>query len=222
MLTRRRKTGTRSGMTLLEISIALAIFTAFATSAFLSVSASTHSYRVEGVSARLDRRARDAVKQVCARLRLADADSVAAVTAPASLSTLDFECGIGWVNNAPAFGLPERIAFEQDPNDADDGADNDGDGLVDEGRLVWIEAVGTASERRTVLTTDVSEMLEGEIDANGTDDNGNDLIDEPGFCLEFVGSHVVVRLTLEELDHLGNRIRRSATRSVTARNTEED
>lgn len=205
-------------MTLLEVSIGLAVFAAFATSAFLSVSASTQSYRIEGVSARLDRRAREAVQQVCERLRLADATSVAMV----GVTGLDFQCSLGWVGGAPAFGPTERIALEQDPTDPDNGADDDGDGLVDEGRLVWIEAVGTANERRQVLATDVSEILEGEVGANAADDNGNGLVDEGGFSPALAGSNIVVRLTLEELDHLGNRIRRTATRSVTGRNTPEE
>jgi prepilin-type N-terminal cleavage/methylation domain-containing protein len=216
MLTRRHLDGPRSGMTLLEVSIALAVFTVFATSAFLSVSTSTQSYRIEGASARLDRSARRAVKQVCERLRLADAASVTA-----SASSVDFESSLGWVAGAPAFGPTERFVLEPDPTDPDDGADNDADGLVDEGRLVWIERVGTPDERRSVLCTDVSEMLEGEIASNGTDDNGNGLIDEPGFSLEVSGSQIVVRLTLEELDSLGSQIRRTVTRSVTARNTPE-
>jgi hypothetical protein len=210
-------------MTLLEVSLALAIFVTFATSAFLSVSTSTESYRIEGASARLDRSARQAVKQVCERLRLADADSVTppATLAPASTEWLEFQCSLGWVAGA-AFSPAERFVLEPDPDDPDDGADNDADGLVDERRLVWIEGFGTANERRSVLCTNVSEMLEGEIAANGADDNGNGLVDEAGFCLEFSGSEVVVRLTLEELDKLGNRIRRTVTRGVAARNTPEE
>jgi len=204
-------------MTLLEVSIALAVFAAFATSAFLSVSASTASYRTEGASARLDRRARDAVQQVCERLRLADATSVTL-----NATAIDFQSSLGWVNGGPGFGPTERIALEADPTDPDNGGDDDGDGLVDEGRLVWIESVGAADERRQVLAIDVGELLEGEVGANGADDNGNGLVDEAGFSLELAGSSVVVRLTLEELDSIGNRIRRTATRSVTARNTPEE
>jgi len=217
--------GSSSGMTLVEIVIGLTLFTAFATSAFLAIERSSHSYRTESVVARLDAQTREALDEASERLREADFDSVTplpvAATAPASASSIDFQRARGFVGGLVDWGPTERLAFEHDPTDADDGLDNDGDGLVDEGRLVWIENPGGGSELRTVLCSHVSESLEGELPGNGLDDNGNGLVDELGFCIDFAGSRAIVRITLEERDGDGSLIRQTSSRAVMSRNTPE-
>jgi len=212
-----------AGTTLVEITISLAVFSIFSASAFLAVNASTQGYRTEAVAARLDTRSRRALDEACLRLRQADITSLTPtpVSAPASAWWIDFQRAEGYSNGSVDWSLTERLTFESDVTDPDDGMDNDGDGLVDEGRLVWIQSPNTSTEQRIVLCSSVSRTLEGEIAGNGLDDNGNGLIDERGFCIEFVGSRLVLRLTLEERDHLGNRMRRTVQRAVTPRTTPE-
>jgi hypothetical protein len=214
----------RSGTTLIEVVMGLTLFTAFAASAFLAIETSSRSYRTESVIARLDARAREALDDASGRLREADFDSVTPepVVRPASASSVDFQRTRSFVNGGVVWGPTERLAFEYDPIDPDDGLDNDGDGLTDEGRLVWTENPATAGELRSVLCSHVSESLEGELPGNGLDDNGNGLVDERGFCIEFVGSQALVRITLEESDGDGNLIRQSSSRAVMSRNTPED
>ena len=95
-----------------------------------------------------------------------------------------------------------RIEFQYDPAEIDDGIDNDGDGLVDEGRAVLLRNWNTAAEKRTVLCNDVREYLEGET-PDGNEENGNDLTDERGLCFELDGDRLTIRLTLEKTDHEG-------------------
>jgi hypothetical protein len=98
-----------------------------------------------------------------------------------------------------------RIQFEYDPRDPNDGLDNDGDGVIDEGRVVLIQNFGGgALQRTTVLGNGVREYLEGEIQ-NGADDNGNGLVDERGFCLTWNGVRMGVRVSLERVDTRGAR-----------------
>lgn len=212
-----------SGMTLLEVVMAMTLFAAFASSVFLALDLSSSSYRTETLAARLDATARETLDELCERLRGADYDSITPpVLKPGSASSIDFQRARGFAGGAVSWGPTERLALEAEAGELDDGLDNDGDGLVDEGDLVWLENPGLASERRTVVCSHVGDALEGELPGNGLDDNGNGLIDERGFCVEFAGSRLIVRLTLEERDHAGRVLRHSSSRTVTPRNTPED
>ena len=215
----------RSGTTLVEVALGLTLFTTFAASAFLALESSSSTYRTETVAARLDARTRKLLDDVSERLREADFDSLTPpidVADPSvSTSTVDFQRVRGFAGGNVQWGPTERVAFEYEPDDPDDGIDNDRDGLVDDGRIVWIEGPGTAGEIRTVLCSHVSESLEDELPANGLDDNENGLVDERGFCIQFVGAQAIVRITLEERDHEGRLMRQSASRAVTSRDTPE-
>jgi hypothetical protein len=214
----------RTGTTLVELTLSLALFSSFAGTVFLAVDAAAGAYGTEATASRLDARARLTLDAATNCLREADFASLTppAVAPPASASSLDFERSLGFAGGAVQWGPTERLTFEPDPGDPEDGLDNDGDGKTDEGRLTWLENPAMAGNRRVVLAADVSAALEGETLGNGLDDNGNGLVDERGFCVEFVGSRMLVRLTLEDLDHDQNRILRSAARTVTPRNTPED
>jgi hypothetical protein len=215
---------TSGGMTLVEVVLGLTLFATFASSVFLAVDLSSSSYRTETVAARLDSQARKVLDGLSERLRETDFETItpAPLAAPASADTIDFQRARGFAGGVTQWGPTERLAFEYETGEADDGLDNDGDGLIDEGRLVWLENPETAAERRTVLCSHVSESLEDELPGNGIDDNGNGLIDERGFCLAFVGDRVVVRISLEERDRVGRPIRHTSSRTVTPRNTPED
>ncbi len=205
------------------MSLAATLFVLVAASAFRVVDAAVRAYRTESVSAHLDGLARKALDEICEHLRAADWN---AVTPQGLESTpvVDFQRSLGFANDAPVWGPTERLVFEYDPGDPDDGADNDGDGLVDEGRVVWIENPGVAGERRAVLCSSVLEWLAGETPGNLADENGNGLTDERGFCVEFVGTSglALVHLSLERLDREGHRIAHTVSRAVTLRNTPEE
>jgi hypothetical protein len=110
------------------------------------------------------------------------------------------------------------IGFEYEPGEVDDGVDNDGDGLVDEGQVVLTRNAGSANATRAVLVKNVAELLQGE-DLNGADDNGNGMEDEAGFCLQRDGEVVHIRLTLESVDDTGNVLRRTTETSIRMRNS---
>ena len=77
-------------------------------------------------------------------------------------------------------------------SDPDDGLDTAGDGLLDEGPLVWIDDYGQPDQLRRILCHDVAEFLEGEAPGNLADDNGYGLQNERGFCVD-CGSSLVQR-----------------------------
>jgi len=114
-------------------------------------------------------------------------------------------------------GTVTTISFQRDPADAADGVDNDGDGLVDEGRLVMVRNDGEANSTSVTLCKNVGRFLEGEDDGNG-DENGNGLVNEPGFLIQRDGNLITLQLTLEEADGSGQLTTRTSTTSVNLRN----
>jgi hypothetical protein len=110
-----------------------------------------------------------------------------------------------------------RVEFRHEPEEADDGLDNDGDGLVDEGLLVLVQDAGGPEEHETVLAHGVREYLEGEL-PNGLDDNGNGLIDERGATFERVGGDLCLHLTLEARDREGRLVTRTLVTTAWSRN----
>lgn len=111
-----------------------------------------------------------------------------------------------------------RILLELEPGELDDGVDNDGDGLIDEQRIVRVDFPGTPDERRVVLASGVAELLEGEL-ANGLDDNANGLADETGLSFSSNGSVVTIRLTCQRRDDGGRLLTRTSETAVRLLNT---
>ena len=131
-------------------------------------------------------------------------------------STLDFEQNVGFAAGAIQWGPRTRVAFEYEAGELNNGADDDGDGLIDEGAIVMTVDPGSAAARRTVLATGVSELLEGET-ANGADDNGNGLVDESGLVFDLDGTALIIRASLERMQN-NRRIVRTIETSVLLRN----
>lgn len=104
---------------------------------------------------------------------------------------------MGWEGETTITTAPRTLRFEIDPTEANNGADDDGDGLIDEGILVLIEDVGLPTEHRRVLARGLAEYAEGEV-FNGVDDNGDGLVDESGFAIERMGAALEVTVTLEQ------------------------
>ena len=137
--------------------------------------------------------------------------------APFGSDSIRFERVEGWTAGAPVWSAEAELRFEYEPGEDDNGVDDDGDGLIDEGQVVWTRRRGEADEQSTVVVRSVAEFLEGE-EEDGDDTNGNGLEDERGFCFELRGSELLVRLTVERLDPAGNRATRTLVTSVSIRN----
>jgi type II secretory pathway pseudopilin PulG len=207
-------------MTLIEMALASTLLVIVGSTAILAARSTTQAYRTETANAELERVGRQALREIESALRSADADAVIppAVQPPLSTSTVSFARCTGYANGKAAFGPTERFVLEPDPLDPDDGLDNDGDGTIDEGRLVWIENPGP-NEVRHVLASWVAEYAEREVPGNGIDDNANGLVDERGFSITFQESLATLRLTLVRRDQVGYLLQHEITRSIELRNT---
>ena len=211
---------TRGGFTLVEMAIGMVLVSVISGLFFLTTETTSSAVSTGMAVAELDTNTLRALERVCDSLKSASADMVSPQSAaPWSGESVDYQRGRGAdADGNLLWGPTERIALEYD--EADDDIDNDGDGLVDEGRLVWIENPGAAGERRIVLCQDVREYLEGET-FDGADENDNGLIDERGFALDFDGRSVTVRLSLQARDRRGQILTATVERTIAFRNEGE-
>lgn len=199
-LARRPAIRRRGGFTLLEATIAITLLGIVGGAITLASKSSSDAMRTGSFLAEFDVQGAAAIKRIAESLSEATRDDVLpaapAAVAPLSTTQLDFQTS-EFV--APAVVLSDwaRVGFEYEGEELDDGLDNNGNGLVDEGIVVLTEDRGLATERRVVLCRSVSEFLEGEEGDNGLDDNGNGLRDEGGLSFDFEGDRVTIRLTLQ-------------------------
>lgn len=208
----------RAGFTIVELLIAVALLgLALSGAAMVSRSGSeVHrtSVAVQDVEQRLHR----ALEQVSGALTTAGADYLVPTPVEGlAYGSLQFQQVIGHTGTTPDLGPTIELATEIEGNEADNGADDDGDGLVDERELVLTLDVGGANEQRVKLVSGVLELLEGE-SSDGLDENGNGLVDEPGFHLERNGDVVAVRLSIGDQDPQGRLVVRTAELDIRMRN----
>ncbi|MEO0650720.1 MAG: hypothetical protein AAFZ65_08580 [Planctomycetota bacterium] len=123
-----------------------------------------------------------------------------------------------WVGGAIEWSPQQSLRWERDPAEIDNGLDDDGDGLIDEGLLVWLLDEGGANEQRVVLASSVAELAEGELE-NGLDDNGNGLVDEAGASFDLTADGLMTfRLTLERAARGGVLVQRTRATRIRLRN----
>ena len=193
----RRSPG--SGFTLIEVLISAALFSLVA-GAIAMVSLRSHSAVVsttlENTTDNDCRRALDRVATELATSGLTVLNPTP--SAPFGSDTLTFRQSTGVNAGAITWGPQVRLAFEYEPGEIDDGTDNNGNGLIDEGQLVLTRNPGLVSQQRIVLCRGLREYAVGET-ANGLDDNGDGVRDEKGFRVLLVGTVLSIGLTIERV-----------------------
>jgi prepilin-type N-terminal cleavage/methylation domain-containing protein len=197
----RRASHRQAGYTLVELLLALALLSVIIGSIAMIGGTGTDLFKTSAARGVLEANARRALDRIRQELLSSD------------LSSLDtFPAAPLW-DDGLTFDQPEEyssrtgsidwsstvIEFRYDDGETDDGIDNDGDELVDEGIVVLIKAWNDPEERTVVLARNVREYLAGET-ANGLDDNGNGLIDERGLCFDLSDGNLSLHLTLERRD----------------------
>jgi hypothetical protein len=210
-----------AGFSLLELLISVTLLALTLGAVVLVGNANDRAYQTGITAAHLDAQLGIATERIVSELRTAERGSmqlpVPGLVGPPEVGyvqVLDFVAGV--LVTTP----DRRLAFEYEFGELDDGLDNNSNGLVDEGRVVLTENLGTPEERRLVLSRWVPELLEGGL-PNGLDDNGNGLIDEPGFWVgptaEADGT-MVVMLALQRRDATGRLMMRTSQSSIRIRN----
>ncbi|MFT7670332.1 MAG: hypothetical protein ACI8X5_003040 [Planctomycetota bacterium] len=122
---------------------------------------------------------------------------------------IDFQQNEGYAGGV-TWGTNSRIALIYD--EANDGVDNNSNGLIDECRVVLIRDQGGPSEQTVRWGGYVREYLQGET-PDLADENGNGMVDERGLSFELdpITNTLTIRLTIELIDI---KLQRPMTRTV--------
>lgn len=110
-----------------------------------------------------------------------------------------------------------RVEFAYFPDEVDDGVDNNGNGLIDEGVVQVTTNLGEDDEQTRVVKRWVAELAEGEL-PNGLDDNGDGLIDEGGLCFYYKGGSLVMQITVSMPGEAGKITTKTVESTVRLRN----
>jgi len=209
---------TRTGLSLVELLIAMLILTMLLGAIGMTVMRGGGAFKHGVAASVVESQARRGIDRIADEFSGARLASLAPnPAAPWGASTLDFDESAGFAAGVVIPGSTSRIARQSHPSDPDDGLDNNGNGLVDEGQIILMRDVGLATETTTVIVPWVREFMEGEIE-NGVDDNGNGLIDEGGLSFEIAGQTLNIRITLERMDPDQQPLVRTVETSIRLRN----
>ncbi|MFT7678177.1 MAG: prepilin-type N-terminal cleavage/methylation domain-containing protein [Planctomycetota bacterium] len=208
----------RAGFTLVEMTIAVSILGVALTSAAMVSKTGGDAHQTNAAVQSLENSLSQSISRIAGELALSgmdhlDPDPIEGLP----YQDLDYQVVVGYTDTAPDLSVTRQIVAEAEAGDANDGIDNDGDGLIDERTLLMVRDVGLATERRVVLCNGVLEYLEGET-FDGADENGNGLEDEPGFHLERNGDVITIRLSVGKQGPGGVTLVRTAELDVRLRN----
>lgn len=119
---------------------------------------------------------------------------------PLNSARLEYKTCLGYQDGQLVMGELERIEYVQQ-----------------QGTVVWSQNPDASQAHKVVWSSWVPKNLDGE-DANGIDDNGNGLVDEPGLSFDSTGPKVNIRLTLRRTDKAGKVYKTTLNNTVTCRN----
>lgn len=191
--------GARSGFSLLELTIAVAILSVMMWLAGTVTDRSKKAFRESSLQQRADNEARRTVDRIATELSYAVTATLNPNPANAGgTDTIVFRQVVDLVGGIPVQGNQIRIRIEAEPGEVwNDGIDNDGDESIDEMRVTLTRDVGLATETTVVLCNGVSRLLEGELPA-AADENGNGLVNESGLWISRAAEVLTIRLSVQE------------------------
>jgi len=211
---KRTTRSARSGYTLTELALAAVILTVTLGSLALFSGTSAGALGEGTSQAELDAQLRRTMSRLGDELL---PSGLAVVTLAADDSAVTYRRSAGPLAGHNTWEAPRRFAFRYEHGEIDDGLDNNGNGLVDEGVVEWTIDVGLPSERTVILCHGVRELDARETD-DDTDEDGDGLVDERGFAVRRDGNVLRIGLTLERLDPEGHALTRGLETAVQPRN----
>lgn len=207
----------------IELLIALVLLTTVMGVVLQSTERGFSLFRESSIRGDTQLRASRTMRRVTGELLAAGADTLAPDLEPPAVgpylgsASLRFARAEAWAAGVTAWSSTTRIFWQIAPDELDNGVDDNGNGIADEGIIVLVRNEGLPDEVSVVLASDVREYLEGEL-PNGLDDNGNGLTDEGGLSFSLTERSLVVRISLEVPDGRGGSLIRTLQSSVSLRN----
>lgn len=198
----------RAGLTLVEVTIAVAVFALIGVNVMLITRSGATAARTGTLMSVLNDELALTMERRELALMAAHSDEVQSVNAfPLYSNRVDFAVDIGVDNGSVVLGDPERIEWA--PVDATDG------------RVAWRRNPDSPLERAVTWSRSVPTVHKNEVGGNNADDNGNGLADEGGLAFtlpEANGDLVEIHLTVERTDQNGRRVGENRTVRITCRN----
>lgn len=213
-----RPRAARAGFTSIEVLIGAVLMASLLLVAGLATDRCMSLFRQRRAAQVVGSSANRLLQRVAGELAFARRGTLqpAALETQGSSSILYNKC-LGVSAGAVQWSSVFTLRWELDTGEADDGLDNNGNGLVDEGLLALIENEGLASERRVVLGHGLCEFMPGET-FDGADEDADGLIDERGACFSIAGDVLSVRIGQQGIGPDGRPITRVVETSVFIRN----
>ncbi len=191
----------RGGLTIVELMVTVGMLGILFQAVYSVLDALAGGYRSGTSRMEIDATGSRVMRAVTAGLRMADLESIDDLPqVPFFGTTFDYNRSLEFDGVQTIWSGTEVFAYSPA-----------------EGTLTLTRAPGQPEERVLLRVDGVPPMLAGE-QPNGLDDNGNGLVDEPGFCASLEGSLLTVWLTLRGEDHQHREIERTWTTSVRCRN----
>jgi type II secretory pathway pseudopilin PulG len=215
---RQRANDRRAGFTLVEVLLSASLLGGLLLVAGLATDRAMQLFRQRSASEELNSSAGRLMQNLVSELTFTRLSSFAPVpSAPLGSSTLTFRSCRGVSGGAVQWSNPITLRWELETGEADDGMDNNGNGLIDEGMLVRIENLGLPGEQRVVLAHGLSEFQPGE-SLDGVDEDGDGLIDEAGLSFVLQGEVLTIQLCLTGTGPGGNVLTKVVETAVWIRN----
>jgi len=208
----------RRGFTLVEVVLSAAMLGIMLLAVGLTTLSTDKAFKAGAAQDQAISKAQRVIGRIVDELSMGGSGGLTPVPlAPLGSSTLSFRTPTGWSGGSVSWNGQRRIEFQYRDDDPNDGLDNDGNGFVDDGRIVLTRNVGLADEDSVVLLNNVAEYLDGEL-PNGSDDNGNGLTDERGLSFVLAGDRLTIRVTVVGRNAAGRGVVRTVTTAVMVRN----
>lgn len=214
----RRPSRGAGGYTLIEIAISSVLFGVILLATVAATLSTQKTFDNANALGRLDGRTQRALSVIVDEFGTAGSAGLTPnPTLPLGSDHVTYRRPLGLAANAIVWDDASTVRFEYTADEPNNGSDDDGDGWIDEGRVVLVTHFGTAAEKTVILALNVPELMPGET-ANGLDDNQNGLTDERGFALSVDGAILTVELCSAGQDSNGHPIQRVQRTSIALRN----
>lgn len=189
----------RSGLSLVELLIALALTALIVSQTTILLDAANQSNELQTVQADLESRGRLAIDRIALALMGADLASITPEPIhPLHTSEIAFGRWLGTQDGVEITSDQERIRMSEDG-----------------GSVIWSQE--SRIRREVVWCNVVTRYLDGE-QPNDADDNGNQLVDEAGLTFYIEGRRVLVELSVGSVTRSGSRHTKKFMTEVTCRN----
>lgn len=217
MRTRTHQRNAEQGFTLVESLIAVTFLAVLFLAVAQTSSRASDAFDEGSTEHALSTATHRALERIARAIEFSDGSILTAeIQSNLGDDSVAFQVPAEFVGSAVVW-MDVEIQSELETGELDNGVDDDGDQLIDERRVVLVEAPGQPDERRVVLVGGVAELYAGET-ANNADDNGNGLQDETGLSFSAQGDVVIVRLCCQHRDEGGRLLTKTAETAVRLRN----